>query len=259
MSRRLTFARVYMRAHTRANPMSRLPTTPAAASGGRTFPRPPSLVDYTPAEVALLFADRFVPAKAEPFLGCYRVPLSGAYVRDDAAAALVMEVALGALFATQDVRPAERQRRGLLLSSTEAYVQLSDTATEQRPGSPEGVLVAWLAAQEGRGAWLDDALRQLMPSVTSSPEHVCCDQSLARLEREGVVVPITRRVMFVIKAREYDVVDRARRQLVAVPERDVRELVESCRDVAGLHRGAVDRAWRHALAARTATDGGASL
>lgn len=98
-----------------------------------------------------------------------------------------------------------------------------------------------------------------MPSVTSSPEHVCCDQSLARLEREGVVVPITRRVMFVIKAREYDVVDRARRQLVAVPERDVREFVESCRDVAGLHRGAVDRAWRHALAARTATDGGASL
>ncbi len=239
--------------------MNRPPTAPAAAIGERPLPRPPSLVDFSPAEVALLFADRFMPAKAEPFVGCYRVPLSGRYVRDEAAAALVVEVALGALFAEQAVLPTERQRRGLVLSSAALHLQLASADTDVRPGSPEGKLLTWLAAQEGRGAWLEDTLRQLIPCVTSSPEHVCCDLALARLEREGVVVPITRRVMFIMKSREYDVVDRARRQLVAVSEPDIQHLVECCRAMSGPHRTLVDRAWRHALASRTASDGGASL
>lgn len=206
----------------------------------------------TPSEVALLYADRFLPSFPEPFEGSYRVPLSGRYLDVESLAQFMADTCLGALLQSDSARLAVQRRLKIVRQAPAVLLQLGPQGGEWPHDSPEERVLRWLARAGSREGWLDDAWRHVMlPAVSGTPEREACDHALGRVERLGIVVPLIRRVLRFIKVREYDVADRHRRTLARADEGEVRTIVACRAAVPASLQLLVREAWRSAVALRT--------
>jgi hypothetical protein len=230
------------------------PFSSAAASRAAPPPSRPrlALAQFTPTEVALLYADRFLPSFPEPFDGAYRVPLSGRYLDVQSLGQLMAETLLGALFESGSAQLTATNRRGPMRAAPAGVLRLVNEPHGFAEESVEQRAVYWLEQQPSGEAWLDQFWHHVaLPARSATPERDACDQALARAERMGMLVPLVRRLHRFIKVREYDVHERHRRVLASVDDGEVRAMVASRQRIPPLQLALARDAWRVAVSRRT--------
>ncbi|MBC7841463.1 MAG: hypothetical protein H7099_04095 [Gemmatimonadaceae bacterium] len=134
------------------------------------------------AEIALIFADQLVLSFPDRFAGNLQSPLTGRTVEQSAIGPVLLEVLIGGLKACATLAVSMQSRRTLFGTEDAAHITLTVSHSTFPFGSPEQQLVAWLAAQPKRNAFVDDAImKTLIPFDSPNPQGLFFERALSGL------------------------------------------------------------------------------
>lgn len=211
------------------------------------------LAQLTPSEVALAFADRFLPATSEKQLWGYLVMTSGRYVNSPNLAAFMAEVVVGALVERGDAALLERPTRFLLWSRSRPALQLSAAAASGNRwpvDSPEGRVLEWLRAQRDHAAHLlrDVLAEGLIGDPNDAAHRAPLDVGLRGMARLHLTAVAHRSTMRIVRYDEVTI-DQARVAVLSrASDADVTACLAGHRALSANERARIRRAWTSAAA-----------
>ena len=209
-----------------------------------------TLAQLSPTEVAVLFADRLLPASPAGSWGGWRVACSEQKVAVQEFALLALDTLVGALVDANAIELSLRQRDGLFKSYEVAHLRLLPGV---RPSvfphqSPEARVIDWLARQPQREGWLDEAITgTLIPTEVPQPARSWNHELHKGLTARRLAHEERRQILLVFSTRTYRLTPDTLEALATVPDEDVASTL-ACRarlDAAQSLR--CRQAWRHAV------------
>lgn len=179
-----------------------------------------SLLDqFTPSELALLYADRFMTSFPDSATRHVRPLLSQRYVDGDALAAFVVRALVGALLATGRVQ-LEAEGGTWWCRGRDVIVQLESAGDAWHPESPEGMLIAWLADRPAEERRLGEGVAATVLSPKGPTPGLVGVH--ARLARTGLTRVESRRYLLFFSGCEVQVDAELGPQLASVADDTVR-------------------------------------
>jgi hypothetical protein len=184
--------------------------------------QPSLLAQFSPSELVLLYADRFVLSFPDGSASTVRPLTSQRFVDREVLSTLMVRCLVGALVAAECVR-IEALERPWWRGGREVLVHVQQGAGTFPDESPEQRLLHWLVDRAPKHRLLGDGLAEtILKAVGPLPGLL---GALGRLSRTGLTRVETRRSLLVFTEADVRVDEAAARQLAQVAETDVRARV----------------------------------
>ena len=182
-------------------------------------------------------------------MGCWRIVRTDRWVETDAFGELTVLALAGALVAAEAAELQLRPRKGLLKTYEVAHLRLLPGVKPSRfpHRSPEARVIEWLARQEGREGWLDEAIiATLIPEESTAADLMWAFELHRGLVARKLARETERTVFLLFTTMVHQLEPQAQQALDAATDADV-EAALACRArLTADERLRCRQAWDHA-------------